>query len=84
MSLTTAESLSHCCSLSSPNNKVVADDQEGVAAMMDWLSFVPKTAESAPQQLKSADPVDRLVDFVPTKAKGPRLSSLSLSPIKDN
>ena len=34
---------------------------------MDWLSFVPKTAEAAPVELKSADPVNRPVDFVPTK-----------------
>ena len=48
---------------------MVSDDQEGVAAMMDWLSYVPKTADALPVELKSADPVDRLVDFVPTKVR---------------
>jgi len=55
----------------SPNgvaHQVVNDDQEGVAAIMEWLSFVPKTVKDAPPALVSADPVNRPVDFVPTKA----------------
>jgi acetyl-CoA carboxylase/biotin carboxylase 1 len=48
-------------------HQVVADDQAGVAAMMDWLSFVPRTADAGPAALPATDPVDRLVDFLPTK-----------------
>merc|ERR1719324_1795214 len=45
------------------------DHQEGVNAILDWVSFVPKTAKSYPVALKSAaDPIDRPVDFMPTKA----------------
>merc|ERR1719324_681594 len=45
------------------------DHQEGVNAILDWISFVPKTAKSSPVALKSAaDPIDRPVDFMPTKA----------------
>lgn len=46
---------------------VVEDDQEGVKQILKWLSYVPKTASSLPAQLKSADPVDRPVEYQPTK-----------------
>jgi len=50
-------------------HELVQDDQEGVNAILDWVSFVPKTAKSYPVALKSAaDPIDRPVDFMPTKA----------------
>jgi len=51
------------------SHKIVSDDQAGVAAIMDWLSFVPATAEAPPRELKSADPFDREVDFMPTKVR---------------
>jgi acetyl-CoA carboxylase / biotin carboxylase 1 len=40
---------------------VVEDDQEGVAQILRWLSYVPKTAQSAPPQLPPTDPVNRKV-----------------------
>ena len=46
----------------------VRDDQEGVAEILRWLSFVPKDKWSAPAAIASADPVSRDVEFVPTKA----------------
>jgi len=49
------------------SHQVVPNDQEGVNAMLDWLSFVPENAHSQPPVLKSADPVERDVEFVPTK-----------------
>jgi len=45
----------------------VDDDQEGVSAMLNWLAYVPATVDCAPMQMESADPVDREVQFMPTK-----------------
>eukprot|EP00522_Entomoneis_paludosa_P016513 CAMPEP_0172450434 /NCGR_PEP_ID=MMETSP1065-20121228/8763_1 /TAXON_ID=265537 /ORGANISM="Amphiprora paludosa, Strain CCMP125" /LENGTH=2096 /DNA_ID=CAMNT_0013202215 /DNA_START=2922 /DNA_END=9212 /DNA_ORIENTATION=- len=44
----------------------VEDDQEGVAEIMKWLSFVPKTVGALPAARESADPVDRPVAWRPT------------------
>jgi len=55
----------------SPNgvsHLVVKDDQQGVSEVMRWLSYVPKTADEGPVALRGSDPVNRPVDFVPTKA----------------
>jgi len=41
-------------------------DQEGVASILDWLSFVPKSVVSPPAVRRSADPVDRDVVYRPT------------------
>ena len=50
-------------------HELVQDDQEGVNAILDWIAYIPKTAQSYPVALKSAaDPVDRPVDFMPTKS----------------
>jgi acetyl-CoA carboxylase/biotin carboxylase 1 len=50
-------------------HQVVRDDREGMAAILDWLSFVPKDARSLPpmHQPSAGDPWDRDVDFVPPK-----------------
>lgn len=50
-------------------HQVVRDDQEGMAAILDWLSFVPKDI-SAPVpicQPSGVDPWDRDVDFEPSQ-----------------
>jgi len=55
----------------SPNgvsHLVVNDDQQGVAEIMKWLAYVPKTADDGPVALRGSDPVNRPVDFMPTKA----------------
>ncbi|KAJ1475803.1 carboxyl transferase domain-containing protein [Baffinella frigidus] len=50
------------------SHQQVPNDQEGVNAMLDWLSFVPKDASSAPPILPVTDSISRDIDFVPTKA----------------
>ena len=44
----------------------VENDQEGVDAILKWLSFVPKNVGALPASRKSADPVDRDVEWRPT------------------
>ncbi|XP_048578343.1 acetyl-CoA carboxylase-like isoform X1 [Nematostella vectensis] len=46
---------------------VVPEDFEGIAAIMRWLSFVPLRRDGPLPVLKVLDPVDRDIDFVPTK-----------------
>ena len=48
------------------SHEVVEDDQEGVASILKWLSFVPKKVGALPASRESADPVDRDVAFRPT------------------
>jgi len=44
----------------------VEDDQQGVASIMKWLSFVPKHVGALPASRKAADPVNREVTWRPT------------------
>ena len=46
----------------------VASDVDGIFAILDWLSFVPKSRGSPIPILPSVDPVDRPIDFLPPKA----------------
>jgi len=48
------------------SHEVVDDDQEGVASILQWLSFVPKSVGALPASRDCADPVDRDVEFRPT------------------
>jgi acetyl-CoA carboxylase/biotin carboxylase 1 len=51
-------------------HQVVANDREGMQAVIDWLSYVPKDANSIAPPLANSefiDPVNRLIDFVPSK-----------------
>jgi len=48
------------------SHEIVENDQEGVASILDWLSFVPKSVVSPPAVRRSADPVDRDVVYRPT------------------
>ncbi|NXI04732.1 ACAC carboxylase, partial [Pachycephala philippinensis] len=45
----------------------VCDDFEGVYTILQWLSYMPKNTHSPVPILKSKDPIDRTIDFVPTK-----------------
>ncbi|CAM9940346.1 unnamed protein product [Pylaiella littoralis] len=45
----------------------VGNDQEGVDRILQWLSYVPKTAGSQPVARPVTDPVDREVAVYPTK-----------------
>lgn len=48
------------------SHDIVEDDQEGVASILKWLSFVPKTIGDLPACREASDPVDRLVQWRPT------------------
>ena len=50
------------------SHQIVQNDQEGVIAILDWLSYVSKTISDPPPILPLDDPVEREVDFFPTKA----------------
>jgi acetyl-CoA carboxylase/biotin carboxylase 1 len=52
----------------------VPDDQAGVASILKWLSFVPKSVGELPASRPSADPVSRDVVWRPTRTPyDPRL-----------
>lgn len=49
-------------------HEVVSNDREGMQAVIDWLSYIPKDFKSiSPPLSVLSDPIDRPVDFVPTK-----------------
>ena len=45
----------------------VEDDQEGVKAILRWLSYVPSNCFTRSPALPSADPISRKIAFKPTK-----------------
>ena len=47
------------------SHHVVADDLEGVTAVLQWLSTMPTTIGSLPPSLASSDPVQRGIDYAP-------------------
>eukprot|EP00445_Apocalathium_hangoei_P043602 CAMPEP_0203975960 /NCGR_PEP_ID=MMETSP0359-20131031/100874_1 /ASSEMBLY_ACC=CAM_ASM_000338 /TAXON_ID=268821 /ORGANISM="Scrippsiella Hangoei, Strain SHTV-5" /LENGTH=2073 /DNA_ID=CAMNT_0050914163 /DNA_START=62 /DNA_END=6283 /DNA_ORIENTATION=+ len=49
-------------------HELVQNDQDGVEAIVRWLSFVPTNVLALPPMIRSADPVSRKVQFRPTKA----------------
>ncbi|XP_062407728.1 acetyl-CoA carboxylase-like [Sardina pilchardus] len=49
-------------------HSTVCDDFEGVHSLLQWLSYMPKCASSPVPILHAKDPIDRPVEFVPTKA----------------
>merc|ERR1740121_3022155 len=48
-------------------HQLVHNDQDGVEAILHWLSFVPETAWSIPQVISATDPATRKVQFMPSK-----------------
>ncbi|BFZ10005.1 hypothetical protein BsWGS_13044 [Bradybaena similaris] len=50
------------------SHAVTPDDFEGVFKIMHWLSYMPLKKGGPLPILETQDPVDRLVDFCPTKA----------------
>jgi acetyl-CoA carboxylase/biotin carboxylase 1 len=48
------------------SHEIVEDDQQGVEAMLKWLSFVPKNVGALPACRDCADPIDRKVEWRPT------------------
>nr|XP_061801537.1 acetyl-CoA carboxylase 1-like isoform X7 [Nerophis lumbriciformis] len=49
-------------------HSTVCDDFEGVFTLLEWLSYMPKCKFSPVPILSAKDPIDRPVEFVPTKA----------------
>ncbi|KAF4012060.1 hypothetical protein G4228_003352 [Cervus hanglu yarkandensis] len=49
-------------------HSTVCDDFEGVFTVLHWLSYMPKSVYSSVPLLNSKDPIDRVIEFVPTKA----------------
>lgn len=49
-------------------HSTVPDDFEGVLTILQWLSYMPKSNQSPVPIKPATDPVDREIDFVPTKA----------------
>jgi len=45
----------------------VEDDQQGVMAILRWLSYVPSSCFTRSPALPSTDPTSRKIDFKPTK-----------------
>ncbi|KAF3695826.1 Acetyl-CoA carboxylase 2 [Channa argus] len=46
----------------------VPDDFEGVFTILQWLSYMPKNNQSPVPVIETTDPVDREIEFIPTKA----------------
>ncbi|XP_054466487.1 acetyl-CoA carboxylase isoform X1 [Anoplopoma fimbria] len=46
----------------------VPDDFEGVFTILQWLSYMPKNKHSPVPVVSSTDPVDREIEYTPTKA----------------
>lgn len=45
----------------------VSNDVAGIEAIVQWLSYVPKSQHHIIPIMESSDPIDRLVEFQPTK-----------------
>ncbi|XP_059994950.1 acetyl-CoA carboxylase 1-like, partial [Lagenorhynchus albirostris] len=48
-------------------HSTVCDDFEGVFTVLHWLSYMPKSVHSSVPLLNSKDPIDRVIEFIPTK-----------------
>ncbi|KAM6466313.1 acetyl-CoA carboxylase 1 isoform 2-T2 [Liasis olivaceus] len=49
-------------------HSTVCDDFEGVYTILQWLSYMPKSVFSPVPRLTVKDPIDRTIEFLPTKA----------------
>ncbi|XP_078535903.1 acetyl-CoA carboxylase 1 isoform X1 [Lissotriton helveticus] len=49
-------------------HSTVFDDYEGVYTILQWLTYMPKCVSSSVPILAPKDPIDRVIEFVPTKA----------------
>lgn len=49
------------------SHRIVESDLDGIVDMLSWLSFVPKSKGARLPIMPPLDPVDRKVDFIPTK-----------------
>ncbi len=46
------------------SHQVVADDLEGVKAVLAWLAYAPAQIGAAPPPLPTSDPVGRTISYV--------------------
>jgi len=49
-------------------HELVRNDQDGVEAILRWLAFVPDRVTSVPPIVSAADPIEREIQFMPTKS----------------
>ena len=56
------------------SHHVVADDLEGVAALLRWLSFMPPVLGGVPTPLATADPLDRPIAYHPGPGAATKIS----------
>jgi len=55
-------------------HQLVRNDQDGVEAILKWLSFIPADVSSVPPIISTTDPIEREVSWTPTKTPyDPRL-----------
>lgn len=47
---------------------IVNDELNGVISILDWIAYIPKKRGDPIPVLDSVDPVERLVEFIPTKS----------------
>lgn len=47
---------------------IVNDDFEGVKSILNWLSYIPKKTGDPVPSIESSDPIERPIEFIPTKA----------------
>ncbi|CAH2295134.1 acetyl- carboxylase 2 isoform X4 [Pelobates cultripes] len=50
------------------SHTMVPDDFEGVYTILEWLSYMPKDKHSPVPVITTMDPIDRQIDFIPSKA----------------
>ncbi|XP_076256364.1 acetyl-CoA carboxylase isoform X2 [Rhynchophorus ferrugineus] len=50
------------------SHKTEQSDLDGISTILKWLSYVPKDKMSPLPIIKTADPINRDIDYVPTKA----------------
>lgn len=48
-------------------HKTEQSDLDGIYTILKWLSYIPKDKLSPVPVIKTSDPFDREIDFVPTK-----------------
>lgn len=50
------------------SHTMVPDDFEGVYTILQWLSYMPQDKHSPVPVISPSDPIDRHIEFIPTKA----------------
>ncbi|KAG8455711.1 hypothetical protein GDO86_001775 [Hymenochirus boettgeri] len=50
------------------SHSIVPDDFEGVYTILEWLSYMPKDKQSRVPVIQPTDPIDRQIEFIPSKA----------------